>query len=697
MDGPLKNRNYTWRYLGIVVLFCIVCMMYLGRLFYIQIAGRGDSYDSSVNERRVKIQAVRGEIYDRNGVKLVANNYRYDLLLNYTQFSSMTARQKNEACLAALDAIQKCNAEQTRPMQRFFPFEGSAYPYYYYSAEAEDGFSLRFYRLRRVLDDIGLSENTTAEQLRDYYVKRYELLAVDNSGERLYNDNEIDSLIRLYYDLDAVRFRNSGEYTLAEGADMTLMTHLKELRLSAVDCRVNVTRTYCHPGYASHILGTIGPIYSEEWDYYNEQGYQMNEMVGKTGCELAFEKYLRGTDGTLLIKEDEHGNVIDMTVIEEPVAGNDVRLTIDIALQIAAEDGLRDNVAYVADKATSPQTGSGCNAGAAVALDPDTFEVLAIASYPSYDLGSYNEIYNDLAGDVALPLLNRALNGSYAPGSTYKLGMAAIGLMEEAILPSTYIDCEGRYPYRGANGGVGCSTYGDNHWSSLEVVHAIAYSCNSFFCEVGDRLGIETMEKYMKKFGIGQSTGFELGGTSGILAGPSYRAQIQGEAWMPGMTWQSAIGQSDNQVSPLQLACYMGTLANGGTRYTAHLLHSVYKIGEETPVLEWQQTEDTVLDRMDIPQETLRTVFEGMREVVRSSEVIQRWINSSIPVTVGGKTGTAQNSTDCDNALFVCGAPYDDPEIVIASVIEKGYTGGYASFTAGRILEAYYNSDDVKG
>ena len=177
-----------------------------------------------------------------------------------------------------------------------------------------------------------------------------------------------------------------------------------------------------------------------------------------------------------------------------------------------------------------------------------------------------------------------------------------------------------------------------------------------------------------------------------MLAGPTYRGQIHGEKWMPGMTWQAAIGQSDNQASPLQLACYLSTLVNGGTRYSAHLLHSVYAFGALEPSYLYTQTEDTVLDRISLSGNTLQTVFRGMRKVVASSDIIQRWINESVPVEVGGKTGTAQTGRECDNALFVCAAPYDEPEIVIATVLEEGYTGGYAALTAGRILERYYST-----
>ena len=681
----MNNRTHTLRYLGIVAVFCLICVIYLGRLFFIQISGRENEYKADIEEREVTVQAVRGEIYDRNGVKLVANRYSYDLSFAYKQFFDLPVQERNEVCLNIQNALAKRGGEGVRE-QKFFPFDGT-YPNYTYSADTLNGDSIRSYRLKRVLGDLDLKAETTAVQLRDYYTDTYDLLQIDNQGNRRFSDAEIDTLIRIYYDIDAVRFRSSGEYVLCQDVDMSLMTYIKEQNIKAVNFTVTVAREYCYPGYASHILGLVGPIYSEEWDYYNDLGYQMNAIVGKSGCEAAFESYLHGTDGKMKIKEDKNGNVTEIEVLTEPIAGNDVYLTIDINLQIAAEDGLAENVEYVSGQVD----GEMCNAGAAVAMDPNTFEVLAIASHPTYDLTTYNADYNLLAQDPNKPLTNRAIDGFYAPGSTLKPGMAAIALQDGVLSKSESITCTGRY-----HNTIGCSTYSDTHWwGSIDVVDAISCSCNSFFCELGDRLGIQKMEQYLAKFGLGESTGLELGGRSGILAGPTYRGEIQSsEQWQPGMTWQAAIGQSDHQLSPVQMACYISTLCNGGTRYTAHLLHSVYRFGSDEPSFVYQQTDDTVLSRIELSQENLDIVFEGMRRMVNETTFVRNQIanNSKIPVTVGGKTGTAQRGGDNpDNALFVAAAPYNNPDVVISVVLENGSHGYYCAMTAAKILEAYYN------
>ncbi len=679
----MKHQNrHTLRPLCVVALFCLACVVYLGRLFYIQIAGRADLYNTGNTIRTVTIRAVRGEIYDRNGKPLIKNQYTYDLTLSHASFASLEQKEANKTALFLLAECEKDN----KHTEKYFPLDGQ-YPNYSFSADASDPDSGVGYRLTRVLRDLGLGSQTTAEELRDHYTKTYDLLAVDEDGVRIFSDAEVDRLIRLRYDMNAMQFSSANDYVFATDVGIELMTRIKEPAPKGVSFTVNAQRVYCYPGYASHILGTVGPIYSEEWDYYNEQGYQMNAMVGKSGCESAFEQYLRGSDGVLLIEEDAAGNVVNVTVKTKPVAGQDIYLTIDIDLQIAAEDGLKENIdSVVAGSNGSLLYGANCNAGAAVAIDPNTFEILAIASYPTYDLTTYNADYNALYSDPARPLFNRALDGAYAPGSTYKPGVAIAGLLSGAISTASTINCAGTYPYYHK---PTCSTYGSSHWGYITVKTAVTTSCNCFFYELGYRMGIDSMNHYMKLFGFGQPTGVELGGTSGVLAGPFYRQEIHGTPWQEGDVLSAAIGQSDNQASPLQLATYLGTLVNGGTRYSAHLLKAVYAFGSETPSYAYDSTKN-ILGTFSIPEEYRSEILLAMKDMITTHSTANKNM-SSIPVEVGGKTGTAQTSVDgVNNALFVCAAPYDNPEIVISVVLENGYSGEKSSLTAARILEKYY-------
>ncbi len=690
----MGNRHRYWiRYTAIAAVFCALCLVYLGRLLYIQVTGNDRREDPQTTTRTVTVSAVRGEIYDRNGKPLVTNAYTYDLTLSYSGLTALGTRLSNKTCLSLLEALDE-SGERDRHVERFFPFEG-AYPYYRFTEEAADADSIPFYRLRRVLKTLKLDEDAAPDEIVDRYVELYGLLDTANDGTRLFDDDEIDALIRLRYDMDAQSFRANGEYTFAEEIGLSTMTYVKELSLSGVGFAVNVERVYNYAGYASHILGTVGPIYSEEWDYYNEQGYQMNVLVGKSGCELAFEAYLHGSDGLLEITEDENGNVLSVQVLTQPIAGNDVHLTIDIDLQIAAEDGLAENVQYVVEHANGDsERGANSQAGAAVVMDPKSFSVLAIASHPTYDLSTYNIDYNDLLADEAKPLLNRALSGLYEPGSTFKLGVGAAALQEGIITPSSTVTCTGKCTifedYRPA-----CSTYSHTPTfgtNSLNVSQAIAVSCNVFFYEMGHRMGVDKMNSYLSAFGFGQSTGIELGDASGVLAGPDYRAESHDALWQPGDTIQSAIGQSDNQATPLQLATYVSALVGGGVRYPVHLLDSVYRFGEPEPYHKHTQAPEDALGSVELNDSTRQAILSGMRAVVENSSVVQRWLGD-LPVKVGGKTGTAQNSKGCENALFVCAAPIDDPQLVISVVIEQGYTGGYAALTAGRILETAFPNE----
>ena len=681
------KKQYVWRYLAVAAFFCLISVIYLGRLFYLQIAGRGVDYELGVQTRTVTIQAARGQIYDRRGRALVENRVTYDLMVVHESFSALSDKEANRVLLTLLDAMQK-TGEGEKWVEKYFPMDG-AYPYYTWSEEMADRDSIPYYRLERVWKDLGIEDEITVENLVEHYLTEYGLTEKDAEGNRLYDDDQTDLLLRIRYDMDAKRFGVSEDYTLAEDVGLSLIAHVKEQNLKGTNFLMNAERVYAYPGYASHILGQTGPIYSEEWEYYNEQGYLMNATVGKSGCEYAFESYLRGIDGKLRIQLDAAGNVLRTEVLQEPVPGNDVYLTIDIDLQIAAEDGLRENVQFVTDRSAGYAIyGAGCDAGAAVAMDPETFEVLAIASYPTYDLNTYNLFYNELAADPAQPLINRAINGAYAPGSTIKPGVTVAGMLSGEIERASELYCGGVYTrYSGYQ--PKCSTYGSSHRGYITAKTAIAVSCNCFFYELGYRMGIDTMNQYLTSLGFGESTGLEIGGTEGILAGPLYRQEINGEEWQPGNTLQAAIGQSDHMASPMQLACYLSTLSNGGTRYAAHLLHSVYAPGSGEPVFRYEQSEETVLSELPLTDEILATVFSGMREMVTSHATANRNL-STLPVAVGGKTGTAQTAEACENALFVCAAPFDAPEIVVSVVLEQGYSGEYASLTAARILEKYY-------
>lgn len=708
-----QHRRRVGRIWILGVFFIACCLLAVVRLASLDLSPehiRGHKPDGTTTRTEI-VQAVRGQIYDRNGVPLVTNRYTYSLIMDYSVLPS-DDEARNAAVVRALVMLESCG-EGSRFCTYHYPFEGY-YPDMTYTAAAVEPGTDEYKTLVTVFKNSGLratlvqkiraDRGTTlsrAEQLFDedplsyadaptlirYFEKTYGLTARSAGGTPLYGEATIDRLIRVFYGMEACGFSRANDYTLASDVRMETVTAVLEQGIPGVSFSTSSARVYAYPGYASHILGQTGPIYAEDWPYYKELGYNMNAVVGVSGCEAAFEEYLHGQDGVRVIREDAEGRIVDEYMKTEPVAGRDVYLTIDIKLQIAAEDGLRENVNYI--RSTFRRVD--CTSGAAVAMDPSTGELLAVASYPSFDLTTFNRDYASLASDKALPLYNRALQGQYAPGSTFKPGMAAAALTEGVLTPSTLLECDGVYTFYQSYQPacwIWNSTGTTHRHGYINTREALRVSCNCFFYEVGRRLGIAQMNRYFTAYGLGQPTGVELRESSGILAGPEYRAISHGVTWQPTDTIAAAIGQSDNAFTPIQLAAYMSTLFNDGARCRAHLLLKVRDFTTRTDIV---TVEPEVVGRVTLDRAALSEVVSGMEEVVTTTSGVWRYM-SSLPVTVAGKTGTAQTGGKLtDNGLFVCAAPSRDAEIVVTAVVERAGGGSYAAMTAGRILDAYFN------
>lgn len=694
------NRKALIRIFAVAIIFAVICLVYFVKMINVTLNADPKIIVTDTYERREPIAALRGQIYDRNGKVLVYNEYSYDLVFDYDAMAA-TNIDRNYAILQVIYALRSTgNADKAA--ESSFPFEGK-YPDYKYTAEAVDGKSDIYYRLlKRIAQDeledegeIAKNQLTVAyldefyksnpgafpseSEIVDWFLQRYKINATDTDGTPTFSDDQIDEIIRMRYDMEVKDFSIYNRFVVASGLDVRFISYIKELSVVGADFEIVTERKYAYPGYASHILGRVGNIPSEQWDYYKSQGYGMNDVVGLDGCEKAFEEYLRGVDGVMLVTEDSDGNVIDRRVEVEPIAGLDVYLTIDIDLQIAAEDGLEYNVNAMQNS----------EAGALTAIDPDNGEVLAIASYPTYDLSLFSEKYNEYLADSARPLYNRALDGLYAPGSTFKLGMVAAGVSSGTVKATDCINCSGRYMYYAPSYSPKCWIYPGSH-GDIDSVGALKVSCNCYFFELGRIMGIDLMNEYCTGYGLGQYTGIELGEKRGILAGPLYRELNGLEVWKPGNTIAAAIGQSDNNFTPIQMASYLATLLNGGTRYAAHLFLEAREYGSDVATV---KTESEILGTVALTKEATDAVKEGMRQMVESSSSVSRYMRA-VPVIVGGKTGTAElGGTAEENGLFVCAAPYDRPEIVICSVIEHAGGGSYAAIAASEVLEAYYKVD----
>ena len=484
----------------------------------------------------------------------------------------------------------------------------------------------------------------------------------------------------------------ANEYVFAQDVDIDFISRVKEQSLPGVVIEATTVRQY-HTPYAAHLLGRVTPIFPEEVEYYtslDEDGdgvpdYSLNDTVGRDGVEQAFESYLRGDPGMRTVERNTEGKIVSETWLEEPEPGGNVVLTLDIGLQGYVEQVLAASVPAID---VEEETGG----AACVVLDVDTAEVLTCASYPTYDITRYNADYNQYASDPTKPLLNRALQGLYAPGSTFKMVTAVAGLETGIIEPDTEIEDLGRYTYWSSPQPM-CWIYwqrGTTHgW--INVSEAIEVSCNYFFYEVGREVGIDVLVDYATRFGLGQYTGIELYEEKGVMASPEFTESLGG-TWYEGSVLSVAIGQESSQFTPVQLANYIATLVNGGTRNAVHLLKEV-KSGDFSQV-EYTY-EPQVLGTIEIETENLQAVKAGMLALTTQGSVSQHF--RDLPFQAGGKTGSAQVDDQTDaNAIFVCFAPYDDPEVALALVVERGGSGSELGAMAADILSYYFSVQETR-
>ena len=665
----VQKKNTTRKHLALCLAFALVCMIFVARLVNLQFNKEKTEDLRSKSEfttETVVIQALRGNICDRNGKVLVTTSYAYDIIFSYNDMPDDFIAF-NRTILDVLDAIEATQNNQYRTSD-LFPFVGE-YPSFAYSTDAVTEGTSTNKALNKMLSDLEM-EGATAKELSDYFVNRWKFNKLDSEGNPVFSNEEISKLIRVRYDMLRTQFSSISPYCIASGVDLSLVTYIKELSITGVSDRISSQRTYMYPGYASHILGRVGGINADTWEYYKALGYSMDELVGIDGCELEFEEYLHGKNGVKTITRNGEGEIVKEEITVEPIAGKDVWLTIDIDIQIAAEDALKE---YMIE--------NNKNSGASVAVDPNSGEILAIASYPTYDLTTFSKDYSNLASNQYAPLINRAINATYAPGSTFKIATALAVLESGVANANTTVYCNKGYHKHGIN--INCENHNGFYTHYLNVVDAITYSCNAYFIEVGyDLLNTDTMKNYCDALGLGQSTGIELSEKVGQLAYASSDLSAYNQA-------SSYIGQSIHEFTPLQITSYMATVANGGTRYATNLLHSVRTFSGDVII----KTEKTILSTVDISASTLNTIKNGMKNMVDSSSSATWYMYSKYGITdiVCGKSGTAQIGGNKQNCWFTAFAPMENPQIVVTSIIENGDTGASVSALDAAVIAAYLN------
>ena len=489
----------------------------------------------------------------------------------------------------------------------------------------------------------------------------------------------------MIFDMKLRGFSIYNPYTLAEDVSANVVAIVKENgdMLKGVKIVESSVRVYPHGTLAAHTLGSVGVIYQEEYEKLKDKDYSMDAIIGKQGVEFAFEEYLKGTDGIKGFEQTLDG-LSDVVTSKQAQKGDNVYLTIDFNVQNAMEKALESTITNL------QKSVSDCNAGSAVCIDVNSGEILAMASYPSYIPSEYNKKYNELIKNPANPVWNRAIGGAYEPGSTFKM-VTGIASVEEGIIgPYDVILDEGVYKYYN-DYRPQCMEwkYGKTH-GYVDLAKALEHSCNYYFFDVGRKLGIEKLIEYEEKFGFGKKTGVEIGGeVSGVIASPEYRKKLN-STWHPGDVLQASIGQSDNLITPIQLANYVATIANGGTRYKPHLLKYV-KDSDSGELIKEQNKE--VVENLNIDEETIKVIKQGMKRV--ADEGTASSVFGDFFIEVGGKTGTAEVSKGSNNGIFVAFAPYDNPKIAIAIVIEHG-TGGYlAAPVAKAVFEEYFGDKNI--
>ena len=660
MQNPHPAKR---RVIALLAFFGAFLLLFAVVLYDAQILRGGENRAKSISSNAASetVTASRGIITDRNGKVLVSNRLAYTLVFDRSGFADDAAL--NAAILRLVQLCEETGTgwNDTLPIGRVGNF-------------------LRYSNARSETFDKFIEKNdlTSGASGRQLLSELRELYHVDES----LSEREARLIVGVRYELHS---RDS--YTFAEDVSTEVLSLITDGRYEGVTIRTASARVY-NTALAAHILGTIGPIWQEEWSSnedtgyvgYADKGYSMNDLVGKDGVEKAFESYLRGTDGRRLITTDETGKITGELYTREPQPGGTVALTLDIDLQADVEAALAETISGMIDKDSNER------GGAAAVVSVGTGEVLALASYPTYDLSTFNEDYDELVNDQRLPMFNRATQGIYAPGSTFKMVTAVAALESGIITPSSIIQDRGIYTYYKDPQPM-CWIYsqtGSTH-GRINVSQAITDSCNYFFYEVGRLTGIRTLDSYASQFGLGQSTGIEIGDSSGVLASPEW-AESHDQEWTDGQTITAAIGQSYNLFTPLQLANYVATLVGGGDHYQAHLLKNV-KAYDNSRLL--YMYDDNPINTVEMSDTTLSAVTRGMHELTVSGSVAYAFENCV--VSAGAKTGSAQVGTDIANGVFVAYAPYENPEIAVAIVIEKGGSGAALANTAVEIINSWFS------
>lgn len=683
----MNGNKLRFRISAFSVAVAVVFSIFAADLFRIQII-HGEEYKNTrvaYKQSDTTIVASRGEILDCNGKKLVTNKQVNSVVFNGSYFPRTSEQQqRNEIIISLIRLFEKYNT----PWNDWLPLKLNANGRVEFEPDRQEDIKLLKSKSILYLNDYATAQNCLDEIKSKFSLEKY-------------SDSDALKIASVCCSLKRLVFSTTNPYTFADDVPVELASAIKENSgfYAGVEIVVTTARQYLDGTIAPHIIGITGPLNAEEYERetkkYEEakndktltsqqqsildlRAYSLNDTIGKFGLESAMEEYLRGTNGVERTITDSQGNKTT-EVLTAPVQGDTVVLTLNADLQLQVQNALKNFVQSHRDNAAIPAVGS------AVVTNVNTGEILACATYPSYDLTSYYDDYNTLSKDKSSPLWNRALQSTYEPGSTFKLSVALAGLEEGVIDSKTTVFCNQIYDY-----------FEDTKFKCLhrhgyvDVTEALNQSCNIFFYETGRKLGIEKMNDYCTRLGLGQKTGVEINESAGVLASVEYR-QAHGGTWYPGDTVQAAIGQSDNLFTPIQLCNYVATVANGGTRYKAHFVKTVKSADYAQTVVD---NKPVVLNETGISKKSIDIVQGGMKRLGARLSAFK-----DLPVSVAAKTGTAESKAKVNgkiesglNGFMVSFAPADKPEIAVCVAIENLNSGTATSELVANIYKAYFSA-----
>lgn len=632
------------------VLLVLVIIAYTARIYSIQVvnAEKYASTAGSASVRKAVIKAPRGEILDSCGRKIAVNRDGYNVVFN----KAYVKDNLNDVILALIKAFNESSVKWEDKL----PVTETA-PYSFKSDSDSDR--------AKLIKTLDLAGYATADNCVKRLTQRYKL--------EKYDENDRRAIMGVRYSMEISDFSISYPYTFAEDIPTELMRKISEsdFMLNGVTVDVAPFREYADTSLAVNLIGTVGPIFEEDWDKgenYKAKGYSYNDKVGKSGIEKWAEESLRGTDGEITYYIDANGNILKSEVTKQPIAGKTVMLSLDRKIQRTVQDELANTVRSL------QASGGSCTAGAAVMINVNTGKIICAANYPTYDLATLGTDYDKLKNDKSNPLTDRAFQGVYPIGSTIKPIVATAAMEGGLYKNGEIINCKHTYRY--------FSDYTPScmhRHGNINLKTALSKSCNYFFFELGRRVGALTLTDYFKQFGLGVATGVEVDDSKGLLIQPKSNG-------FGGDTLQISIGQL-NAFTPLQLANYAATFANGGTHYRASLINKIvsYDMSET-----YDNCEPEVKNTVKISENTLSAIKEGMLSV--TVDGTGRAALGDYKIKVGGKTGTSQVTNGVDHSTFIVFAPFDKPEIAISVVLEHGNSGYSSGILVRQMLDAYFSS-----